>query len=698
VRARGSHFALFALVGACGASFGEELDPPGDAFVRFVLGDRPPDFADVPFPSELYRDAQGRIALGALPNPKGNEPKFAAIRELLSERDGFCATCNVTFAIEGGLSIDSLSTPDALEDAVFLVDVDPDSPEWGRRFPLRWQWDALHGWLSVRPVRGLALHGGRRYAAVVTSAARGGDGLPVGPAPQLVAVRDDRASDDPRLHALLAAMDELETLGLAREHIAGLAAFTTEDPTADLRAIRSIVRNNSITSVEIDATWTGEALDELLGTPAESRPGLDVPPAAGTEGTSTIVHETTAIVVAGRFTAPRFVSGNGTDVGLPTRQAGSPMAEHSDEVPFVLIVPRDADLTRLPVVVSHHGFNASRTTGFVLADTVGRAGFAVLAIDAYQHGARAASARDEWFAMRGMVPGADGFAEASTLDVSMRVFGLLGVDPDLTLHPGYPLGAFEQFVADTIATIGWVLDGDVSKLREADPMLAGLAFDPGRIAFVGNSMGAVVGAAVVAVEPDLRAAVLDVMPGSIVETLVESPEFRPLTEQVLLAQIGVTDDFDEMGRAMIFDPTVDLIRWVLEPVDPLALAPYILRGRTAESMPNLLVQLAGHDEVAAPPASESVVAAAGIPGHGDFAFATVEPFSGGSVGAVRMTTAMHGMLEVATQVSSWQAPLEPPLVRRESGVRIDNPIVEVHGQIETFLRSFAEEGHGEIIP
>jgi hypothetical protein len=35
---------------------------------------------------------------------------------------------------------------------------------------------------------------------------------------------------------------------------------------------------------------------------------------------------------------------------------------------------------RLPVAIAHHGFNASRVTGFATADTAARAGVAVLAI------------------------------------------------------------------------------------------------------------------------------------------------------------------------------------------------------------------------------------------------------------------------------------------------------------------------------
>jgi hypothetical protein len=173
---------------------------------------------------------------------------------------------------------------------------------------------------------------------------------------------------------------------------------------------------------------------------------------------------------------------------------------------------------------------------------------------------------------------------------------------------------------------------------------------------------------------------------------------------VLLPVLGVEEEFDEIDHALLFDPTVDLVRWVLEPVDPLALAPYLVHSR-ATAAPDLLVQLAGHDEVAAPTTSESVVAAAGIPGHGVFGFAAVTPatapvsgnLAGSTVAAVRFDAAMHGMLEVSRQSSKWAAPLEPPLVMRDA-TYVENPIVAVHEQIRVFLTTYRQDGRATIVP
>jgi dienelactone hydrolase len=528
-------------------------EPASATSVRFdPAGDL--DWGDVGWPSDLHLDDHGRIALGALP---ADTPLAEPIRARLASRDGACTSCALSFLVDGELD----GVPGevgALGDPIVLVDLETGDP-----VPLRVE--AADGRLTARPTPGHVLRSRARYAFAVTDALAGADGRPLAPSPAFDDVRRARPGADPRARALL----EPAFAVLDRDHVVGLTVFTTTDPTREVRALRDVVRGWSFAPPVVDAVWTGADLDELLGVPGEDRPGADVPPAPGTEGTAAIPHETTAIALAGRFRAPRFVEGTGTDVGLPLRDDdGLPYAVADDEVPFLLIVPEGADVARLPVVVAHHGFNASRTTAFAFADTVGRAGFAVLAIDAYQHGARAASAVDLVHAMRGGVPGADGFAETEELDVSGRVFGLLGTPSELALSPDWALGAFGQFAADALSTVALARDGDWSAVASADPRLAGLAFDPDRIAFLGNSMGAVVGTSVLSAEPDVGAGVLNVLPGGIVDTLAESGEFRFLVDGVLLPLIGV-DPASDVG----LDPLVDLYRQVLEPVDPLALAP-----------------------------------------------------------------------------------------------------------------------------
>ena len=414
---------------------------------------------------------------------------------------------------------------------------------------------------------------------------------------------------------LAPALDELERIGISRDRVVALAAFTTEDVPADVLDARAAVQGGPPLEVVIERRRRGAEIDELLGVPGEDRPGIDVPPAAGIAGTRSIAHGSIAEVVTGYFDAPRILSGAGTDIGTALRdEQGRIVAGPREHVPFVLTLPAIPAGPPLPVVIAHHGFNASRVTGFASADTAAPAGVAVLAIDAFQHGERAASARDEVHAMRGDLPGPDGFAETTMLDLSARVFGLLGAAPGLELFPAYPLGAFLQFGADVASAVRVIREGTLAEaLREAG-VAAFEGFDTQRIGFIGNSLGAVVGASVLVAEPDVRFAVQNVPPGSIVETLVESPEFRPLVEGLFLPPFDIEGPFDEVERHLIFEPMVDLSRWILEPVDPLALAPYLLRDPVRQGgAAEILFQVAALDEVAAPLATASMLDATGSP-------------------------------------------------------------------------------------
>jgi hypothetical protein len=59
--------------------------------------------------------------------------------------------------------------------------------------------------------------------------------------------------------------------------------------------------------------------------------------------------------------------------------------------------------------------------------------------------------------------------------------------------------------------------------------------------------------------------------------------------------------------------------------------------------------------------------------------------------------AMHGMLEVQSQKSQYQDPLDVPLRPGSAMVR-ENPVEAVHAQIETFLSTYAAGGPVVITP
>lgn len=680
-------FALVFLI-ACdgGSSTDAGMDASVGAVARYAPGAAPMAFGDVPFPSDLYL-VDGHPSVGALPVRDPSDPRFTALRELLGLRRGFCGTCNLYFAIDGALdpaSIPASAAPGdaaSASDAIVLFDLTDET-----FIPLRVEHQPWRDMIAVRPVRGIVLHRGHRYAAALSTDIRAADGSPLASSPAF-----DRAGAE-----IAGAID---AMGIEPERVAVLSVFTVGDPTIDLRDVRSLVHAAPAPVAVVDRVWTGAEIDALLGIPAEDRPGIDVPPAVGQEGTAAMRHATVGTVITGRFQAPRVVEGEGTDIGAPRFTDGRVTAGPQQDVPFLLIVPSGATFP-IPVLVHHHGFNANRTTGFVFADST--AGAAILSIDGFQHGARAHTQTDTMHNMRGELEGADGFPETDVLEVSARVFGLEGGAEGMELYPGYALGAFLQFAGDVMAAIRFAREGDLGAIAA---VLPGLAFDPDRIAYAGNSMGSVVGVSVLSAESDAGAYVLNVQPGSMVDSLAEAAEFRMLTENVFLPVLGITGDFDEIERAVVFEPVIDLFRWALEPVDPLALAPYLFRDPVAGgTRPDVLFQLASLDQLAAPPGVQSMLSAAGVPGIGVFDVAPIEAVSapvsanlgGSTVAAYRYDPAAHGMLEIVEQPSAYELPLVPPLVPRPAAITVQNPIVEVHAQIEAFLRTRHETGRAEI--
>jgi hypothetical protein len=178
---------------------------------------------------------------------------------------------------------------------------------------------------------------------------------------------------------------------------------------------------------------------------------------------------------------------------------------------------------------------------------------------------------------------------------------------------------------------------------------------------------------VLTAEPDVRFAVQNVPPGSIVETLAESPAFRPLVDAVFLPIMGVSGPFDEIGRHLTFDPLVDLSRWILEPVDPLALAPYLILDPVRPDGPaDILFQVAGLDEVASALATASMLAATG------------------TTQVTRYDPAAHGMLEVQDQSSLYEPPAAPPYVLRPAELPVVNPLVAEHDEIAAFLAAHVQ--------
>ncbi|MEO7329607.1 MAG: hypothetical protein ABI193_13590 [Minicystis sp.] len=231
---------------------------PGAVHVRFQLPRKEPvDLFDLPWPTELLRTAAGRPDFRGFPGRDLN-----LIDEYLraAEHDvpGYSVSPVIYFRFEGAVDSARFPTTPTLtpgkDDPVFLVDVDPRSPERGRFVPLthRYYPDDLRfipaHTLAEKPLPGFVLRGGTLYAAVV----RRDLGLPDNPAPlgttlALEALKWTEKRRDPVEEAARLTHDEafdfLGKMGVDRAQVAAIALFRTQVPEAVTARMLEVARS-----------------------------------------------------------------------------------------------------------------------------------------------------------------------------------------------------------------------------------------------------------------------------------------------------------------------------------------------------------------------------------------------------------------------------------------------------------------------
>jgi dienelactone hydrolase len=231
-----------------------------------------------------------------------------------------------------------------------------------------------------------------------------------------------------------------------------------------------------------------------------------------------------------------------------------------------------------PVIVYGHGLNSRRDEGRQFADRVAELGIAVVAMEAVEHG-------DHPF-----------IAPDATGEDAMRFLGLnlagLKIDaPRLA-------GNFNQTDVDRIRLIGLLrqngdLDGD-----------GAVDLDPTRIAYLGASLGAMCGAGVLALSPDLDAAALTIGGGRLISVVTDTElvaQYRPLIGNLA-------------GSVENFDRIVPIAQHVIDAADPGTWAAHVLRDRfDGRTPPSLLASYGMSDEVVPPSAGRSLARALGAP-------------------------------------------------------------------------------------
>ena len=700
-----------SLVAGCADESSPPPDESGGVPVPFQpAASGPTPFGDIPWPSDLYLQ-DGHI--GDVPGIERVSEKPKGILEGLAALDGFGRSTGAMFftgaAGETPIDVDDASLPkdfaaaSAPGAAVLLVDVDPASGRLGKRYPAVAKHLPSLGMLSVIPVPGVVLPPGVRHAAVLTNRVKTKKGERLAAAPELSRIAGLAAGDRESAAEVLygSALDELVKSGAIedRKEVANLAVFTTSRRAEELPALRSRLRDlpepelilepaaAAPYTVAVFGVGTTPSLDDWLGTPDVDDNGVEWP---GGDNPGGIAHDAIGAVVSAAFVAPSLLD---PATGRFERGADGAfvIANPTARIPVTLVIPKTPPpASGYPVVINGHGLSNNRGSMMAVANELARAGFAMIGIDDVLHGARAGipDAKNNY---KGPYTGPDGIPDEYPLAVSF----FAGFADFVAVRDN-----FRQTVLDQTSLVRLVQSGklDLSPLAEAAGG-ATPALDGGRIAWSGGSLGGIMGAMTVAVEPEIRAAALQVPGASFVQLITtSSAKVSPLVTTIATGTFGIQGE----ERLDEYHPVGLLLGAVTEAGDPIAYAPHVLANPLVDrAPPDVLITYAIGDEVLPNIATHALLRALGV----DLAGPSVVPVEGVAVvdspvsknrgpraaAAVQYAPANHGLGYGRYDVREFMpgVPLdqEPAFPKLPSPFKIELPVREHEAQLVTFLKT-----------
>lgn len=327
--------------------------------------------------------------------------------------------------------------------------------------------------------------------------------------------------------------------GVAPGSIAMSWTATTQSITPTLQALSAITQASP--KAETHAAPTGKTLGDLglglppiadiyvgtialpyyLGAPAAGDCGIDE------DGKATACPPMTAHWNAAPGAYIEQCAGFGLDPTSTNLTACNPIpvATSKQVVPLVLTLPNAASGKTMPaagwpLVIFQHGITRNRTDMFAIAGTLAAQGYAVVAIDLPLHGI--ADKTNPFYV--GNTPFAALGAHERTFDLDLQNNTTGAPDPDGRIDGS---GSHYINLASLLTSRDNLRQGvaDIMQLAHAASTLPGV--DASHPRFVGQSLGSIVGTMVMAVDPTIKSAVLNVPGGGIARLLDASPAFGP---------------------------------------------------------------------------------------------------------------------------------------------------------------------------
>jgi hypothetical protein len=645
-------------VSACGGTTGPEA-------VMESTG----DIRTVPWPSDALLGADGKLKVTyPLPFDSNVADNLMQLASTLSTSDGFSSTRSVFFPVSEDVVVD---------DGASATVVDLEDPTKELAFPLFYRVEAKQ-LVAMAPL-GTALLEHHAYGCYITAGVHDASGHALHPS----SVMSDAMGGHGDIGKRASYQKLANVLSAKMVQPLAVTAFTTqtlsawaEKAQADLMAMPP--------RATVDLSFTTPAqLDDLFGGVATTtKPGH--PPSGG------VLHDAIAAAVVGHFDSPHYLSASPGTLGLFD---DAMTVKATDHIPYILVLPlRSSSYAATPVIIFQHGINSDRSAVLTVANSYAARGYATLGIDELWHGSRRPGAVDEHFNLSG-APGHDGIGDPDPSGAVQYFFDFAG-DTNLGIlpvDPRYIRDNFRQAEIDLMQEVRLARGGDFSDVYAALPALTGLTIDGSKVVYTGESFGSIMGASVIAVDPLLDAAVLDVGGGGILIDLVpNSPNFATLLQPFVAGAfdtiVDVNHPVEVPTRAQM---SLNVLQQVLDPGDGLALA------AVASPSKSVLFLNAYADETVPNQSNQSLARGWGATevtlSQGSHPLTFVDlpkapaPYEVTPLRAiVQLDPAGHGMFTGQTGEHTFVPPF-PPFNRLPTPQPITQPIVQAHALALAFI-------------
>jgi len=532
------------------------------------------DFFSLPFPTELLRKDDGDVDVGKFPNPLGLT-MVERIKSAFENGYGYSPGSVVYFRWTGPINRKMLGdkkSPQPIEAPIFLVDVDPDSPERGKRYPVMAHfYDKNKRWLkgskyvlAVMPVPGFVLRENTLYAAGVMKSLGDADGKNLSGNSALIDMAGGRAPKgalgQKALEVYGPVLTRLDRLGYEVNDMAALTVFRTGDPTERfLKLFEGILNLPVVEMVE----------------PLKVTREYD-----------------TYYVIEGVVEMPQFQEGEypyhrGKGGTFRFDENGKPVAQWTDRVPICITVPKARMPQRgFPILMYHHGTSGISTQfvdrGVVKPDgEVPPAGTGPAMVAAYRGIAMAGAAQPR-NRQRGGTAGKTGYYNFLNPEAVRDNF----------LQASIEAALFLRFLKSVRI--------NPKMCPETETGSSSIRFDHDLIFSMGHSMGSITQGPWAGVETDLAAVIPSGHGPYWALQIAEGNQFN--LKRLRKKGLGTGEGLLGMDR---YHPLLNLLAAVLAPADPFVYEPHYVTRPLPDRKPKHVWVSFGTNDHYYPPSTQN---------------------------------------------------------------------------------------------